>query len=98
MFYLNEKLLVRFPTSKHYGTSHAKWFSDEGITFLHTIRGYLIEDEYIMIYSNDFEIPDMNVKIISYLFEFFPTIKWIGLGCEKGKIGEVWQPKLKVTK
>lgn len=28
----------------------------------------------------------------------FPTIKWIGLGCNKGALGEVWTPKLKITR
>ena len=31
-----------------------------------------------------------------YIFEHFTNIKWIGIGCEKGKPGEIWQPKLKV--
>lgn len=98
-FYLeSDTLLVKFPTSKHMDCSHAKWFSEIGYPFVHTVRGYYIKDEYIMLYWNDFEIPNVNASVFSYLFDFFPTIKWIGLGCNKGALGEVWTPKLKITR
>lgn len=51
-----------------------------------------------MLYWNDYEIPNVNVSLFSYLFEYFPTIKWIGLGCYKGQVGEIWKPKLVVTR
>lgn len=98
-FYLdNETLLVRFPTSKHMDCSHAKWFSEVGQTYIHTVRGYYIEDSHIMMYWNDFEIPNINASLFSYLFDFFPTIKWIGLGCHKGEVGAEWKPKLRITR
>lgn len=98
-FYIdNELLLVRFPTSKHMDCSHAKWFSEVGYPYVHTVRGYYIEDSHIILYWNDFEIPNVNVSIFPYLFEYFPTIKYIGLGCHKGKIGEEWKPKLIITR
>lgn len=96
-FYLDDNtLLIKFPTSKHMNTSHAEWFSQEGISYLYTIRGYYIENSYVMLYTNDFEIPNIAAQVLIYLFEYFPTIKWIGLGCNKGNIGEVWKPKLKI--
>lgn len=92
-----ETFLVKFPTAKHMNSSCAKWFSEEGIPFLHTLRGYFNErDNYVMLYVNDFEIPDIVVKFMCYIFEYFPTINWIGLGAHKGKPGEFWKPKLKV--
>lgn len=98
-FYLEgDTLLVKFPTTKHMDCSHAQWFSEIGCPFVHVVRGYYIEDEYIMLYWNDFEIPNVNACIFSYLFDFFPTIKWIGLGCHKGTLGEMWKPKLKVVR
>lgn len=51
-----------------------------------------------MLYWNDFEIPNITTAVFSYLFEYFPQIKWIGLGCHKGKVGEIWMPKLKIYK
>lgn len=92
-----ETLLVKFPSARHMNCSHAEWFSAEGIPYLHTIRGYYVDD-YVMLYTNDFEIPDVVVKILNYIFEYFPNIKWIGLGCNKGQPGEIWKPKLKVFK
>lgn len=97
--YLDDNtLLVKFPTSKHMNASHAEWFSQEGIPYLHTIRGYYIENSHVMLYVNDFEIPNVSAQVFVYLFEYFPTIKWIGLGCNKGNIGEAWKPKLKIYK
>lgn len=97
----SETLLVKFPTSKHMNTSHARWFSEINYPFVHTVRGYYMKtekDEYLMLYWNDYEIPNVNVSLFSYLFEYFPTIKWIGLGCYKGQVGEIWKPKLVVTR
>lgn len=101
-FYLDlDTLLVKFPSAKYLNTSHAVWFNELGIQFLHTVRGYYMkteEDEYIMLYWNDFEIPNITSAIFTYLFEYFPDIKWIGMGCHKGKIGEIWKPKLIITR
>lgn len=101
-FYLdNDTLLVRIPSGKHRHCSHAKWFSEDGIPYLHTIRGYYMkteDDEFVMLYSNDFEIPNIICNIFIYLFDYFPGVKWIGVGCDKGKIGEIWEPKIKITR
>lgn len=96
-----DSMLVKFPTTKHMNKSHAEWFTDVGYTWIHTLRGYYMkteEDEFIMLYWNDFEVPNVVASLYSYLFEFFPTIKWVGLGCHKGKIGEIWKPKYKITR
>ena len=99
LFVHPETLLIKFPGAKHLNSSCAEWFSNEGIPYLHTIRGYYNErDKYLMLYANDFEIPDVVVKFLNYIFEYFPTIEWIGLGCNKGEIGEIWPPKLKVLR
>lgn len=101
-FYIDDNtLLVKFPTAKHMDSGHAEWFSKDGIPYLHTVRGYYMpgseeHDEFIMLYSNDFEIPNMICNIFIYLFEYFPKIKWIGVGCNKGKPGEIWTPKLQI--
>lgn len=95
-FYIDENtLLVKFPTASHMNTSHAEWFNKDGIPFIHTVRGYYKED-YIMLYTNDFDIPNVSVQLLVYLFEYFPKINWIGLGCHKSTPGEIWKPKLAV--
>ena len=102
-FYLdNDTLLIKVPSkNKHLNGSHAEWFNEIDYPYLHTVRGYLYKDckePHIMIYWNDFEIPNVNVNIFIYLFEYFPEAQWIGVGCNKGKPGEEWTPKLKVTR
>ena len=102
-FYLeSDTLLVKFPTSKHMDCSHAKWFSDHDIPFLGTMRGYYREgdkdkkeESFIMIYINDFEVPSqMATGVLNYLFEYFPSISFIGLGAIRGERGDLWKPRL----
>lgn len=97
MFYINElgKLEIN-----HRNESHIEWFNSKNfsrIPYETTIRGYFI-DNYMTIYVGDFETPDLNIKFLQYLFEKFPKVEWIGLGCNKGKVGEIWTPKLKISK
>jgi len=75
----------------------AEILSNQKIYWLNTIRGYIMDD-HLMLYINDYEIPNFAIGTCIYFFNFFPDIKWIGLGCNKGCVGEVWPPKLKVYK
>lgn len=99
-FYLDaDSLLVKFPDTRHSKMNHAEWFADYGVPWTHMVRGYYLKtenDEFIMIYWNDFEIPNITAAAFIYLFEHFTNIKWIGLGCHKGEVGTIWPPKLKV--
>lgn len=99
----SDTVLVKFPTSRHMNVSHAEWFTDFNIPWLHTIRGYLWETEnhendFITLYVNNYAIPNISCTALLYLFEHFPHIKHIGLGCHIGSVGEVWEPQLKVTR
>lgn len=99
-FYLDpDTSLVKFPTSRHINCSHAQWFTEIGLPFMHCVRGYQMKtetSEFIMLYWNDFEVPNITAAMFSYLFEFFPNAEFIGLGCHIGEIGEVWKPKYKI--
>jgi len=75
----------------------AEILSNLKIYWLNTIRGYVWED-HLMLYINDYEIPNFAIGTCVYFFNFFPDIKWIGLGCNKGHVGDLWEPKLKVYK
>lgn len=45
-FYIDtDTLLVKFPTQKHMDVSHAKWLSEIGYPFSHTIRGYYMKTD-----------------------------------------------------
>lgn len=95
----SDTLNIKIAKGKFANMSHAEWLNDLGYPFLHTIRGYYMkteDDEYIMLYWNDFEVPNVNVSLFSYIFEYFPNLKW--LGCHIGKEGEIWKPKYKVLR
>lgn len=97
----SDTLTVKIAKGKYANMSHAEWFYEINYPFLHTVRGYYMkteEDEYIMLYWNDYEVPNINASIFSYIFAYFPSIKWVGLGCHVGKPGEIWEPKYKVYK
>lgn len=101
-FYIDdESLLIKFPTAKHMDSPHSIWFTETGVPFVHCVRGYYLKtksDEYVMIYWNDFEVPNVNASLFAYLFDYFPNINYIGLGCIKTNKDEVWKPKLKVIR
>lgn len=65
--------------------------------WLNTTRGYILNN-HMMLYVNDYEIPNVNVVLFQYLFTYLPNIEWIGLGCIKGEKGELWKPRLVIRK
>lgn len=92
---------IKLAKGKFANMSHAEWFNELNYPFVHTIRGYYMkteDDEYIILYWNDFEVPNINVSLFSYIFSYFPTLKWLGLECHVGKSGEIWEPKYKIYK
>jgi hypothetical protein len=97
--YLDDNLNIKVATGKYANLSHAEWFSVIGYPYVHTVRGYYMkteDDEYVILYWNDFEVPNVNASLFAYIFSYFPNIKWLGLGCNVGKIGEPWKPKYKI--
>lgn len=75
----------------------AEIFSHLHYPWLFTTRGY-IKDNHIILYVNDYDIPNINISLLQYLFTYFPSIDWIGLGCTKGNPGEWWKPRLVVRR
>ena len=71
----------------------AEIFSNLKISWIDTTRGYLMDD-FLMLYTNDYEIPRFHIGCCIYFFNYFPDIKWLGLGCNQGIPGEIWTPKL----
>ena len=106
MFYLNDYGVIKFIPSSNKKETHAKWFSDHDIPFLGTMRGYYKEgdkekkeESFIMIYINDFEVPSqMATGVLNYLFEYFPSISFIGLGAIRGERGDLWKPRLVIRR
>lgn len=100
-FYIDRNTgLIKFPASKYYDKSHAEWFTDVGYQWHDVTRGrvFLNSDkgDHILLYVNNFNIPAISIEILPYLFEHFPTVKWIGLGCYIGKKGDEWEPQITV--
>ena len=75
----------------------AEIFSHLHYPWLFTTRGY-IKDNHIILYVNDYDIPNINISLLQYLFTYFPSIDWVGLGCIKGNPGEWWKPRLVVRR
>ena len=90
-----EKVIIRPITGKFSNSSWEEIFYQMGYGWIGITRGY-IYNGHMILYVNDFEIPNVNVCLLSYIFTYFPDIEWIGLGCNKGKPGDFWEPKLKV--
>ena len=50
------------------------------------------------LYIGDYECPNCTTLVVPYLFNYFSDIKYIGFGCNKGKVGEIWPPKIIMIK
>lgn len=101
-FYIDPQTgLVKFPAAKYMNKSHSEWFTDLGYQWCSIVRGYFWEtddheDDHLVIYADNYNVPGTNINILVYLFAHFPTVKWIGLGCYIGKQGEKWEPQFKM--
>ena len=90
-----ETALLHIVSNQERNMNFQEIFMRLHIPWLFTTRGYIYED-HMILYINDYEIPNVNVSLLNYIFAYFPDIEWVGLGCNKGKQGEFWEPKLKV--
>lgn len=83
------------------GQSHNDYFKEIGhpeyINFV--IRGYILNDHVMLYIGNDFDIPvNITIKSIVELVSSInkTSIKWVGLGCVIGEVGEEWNPKITI--
>ena len=90
-----ETILMHIVSNTDRNSTFQEIFMKLHIPWLFTTRGYIYEN-HMILYINDYEIPNINVSLLNYIFAYFPDIEWIGLGCNKGNPGEFWEPKLKV--
>jgi hypothetical protein len=94
-----ESLKIMMPTNSDKCDVHAYLSKKYSYGWMFTIRGYIMpEEHFAMLYTADYETPNITMLVCQYLFNYFPGINWIGLGCHKGKIGEIWKPKMVVAK
>lgn len=101
-FYIEaDTLLIKIPISKDRGQDLTHIMTQYGYPWIGATRGYLdkaTDPTYLMLYTDDYDVPNVNVAMAQYLFNYFPTIKWIGLGCIKGVPGEYWKPRLVIRR
>lgn len=96
-FYVDNDTTIRYIPK---GLSHAEYFNHikkpEYIKFIW--RGYILYDHVMLYVGNDFNIPkDISIQRIFDVFSAINSehpIKWMGLGCIIGEIGEEWKPKI----
>ena len=97
-FYLDDNSSIVVPTAGYRTLKHVELCDKYHYSWHSNVRGYVKPDEYAMMYIADYEIPNVTAWLIQYVFNKFPDIKWIGLGCNKGKIGEYWRPRMVVVR
>lgn len=83
------------------GQSHSEYFKEIGhpeyINFV--LRGYILNDHVLFYRGTNFDIPrSLTIKTIIELVSSIDktSIKWVGLGCIIGEVGEEWLPKITI--
>ena len=97
-FFLDDNSNIVIPTSTYRNETHIELSERYHYSWHTNPRGYVKPDEFVMMYIADYEIPNVTAWLIQYVFNKFPNIKWIGLGCIKGKIGEYWRPRMVIVR
>ena len=88
------ELHISRPTGTDVNDFHAYLSKKYGYDWIFTIRGYYWPKSHVTLYIGDYEMPNCTIMVASYIFNYFPDIKYIGFGCNKGEIGEIWEPKI----
>lgn len=94
----NEELHITMPSNMDKLNIHSHLCKKYGYSWMGAIRGYWWPKSHVVIYIGDYETPNVSVMVIQYLFSYFTDINYIGLGCDKGEVGEIWKPKLIVPR
>lgn len=93
-----EDLHVSKPSTTDSKDMHAFLCKKYGYSWLFAIRGYYWPGSHVVLYMGDYETPNCTLMVAQYLFNLFQDINYIGFGCNKGKPGELWEPKIIVTR
>lgn len=90
---VDDDLKILFPTNADKIDMHAKLSRKYNFNWLYCIRGYYWPGSHVQIYQGDYDAPNCTLLVAQYLLQYFPDANYIGFGCNKGKIGEIWEPK-----
>ena len=89
-----EDLHISRPSSNDANDMHTFLCKKYGYNWIYAIRGYYWPGSHVQLYLGDYETVNCTILVTSYIFNFFKDIKYIGIGCDKGKPGEIWPPKI----
>lgn len=93
-----EDLHISRPSSSDSSDMHSFLSKKYGYNWLFALRGYYWPGSHCCIYIGDYESPNCTTLVAPYLFNYFQDIKWIGFGLNKGKVGEIWKPKILIVR
>lgn len=100
-FLIDDHLKVIMARTMNNNNTTGTWTTNQGYSYINVVRGFEWNKDgkhFIHIYWNDYSVPSVTTLLIVYLFEYFKDIQYIGLGCNIGKEGEIWEPKYKIYK
>lgn len=89
-----DDLHISTPSTSDRNDMHAFLSKKYGYSWLWAIRGYYWPGSHVMLYIGEYETPNCTTLVAPYIFHYFPDIKYIGFGCDKGEIGDIWKPKI----
>ena len=89
-----DDLHISTPSGMDKNNMHAMLTKKYGYNWIYSIRGYYWPGSHVQLYISDYECPNCTTLVTSYIFSYFSDIKYIGFGCNKGKPGEIWPPKI----
>ena len=98
LYLIGDNMNITLVTGKDKDDIHSHLCKQYGINWMRTIRGYWIPNKLVCIYIGDYEIPNISIEIIQYIFNFFKDINYLGIGCNKGEVGEIWEPKICIAR
>ena len=93
-----DDLHISTPSNMDKNNMHVYLSKKYGFNWLFAIRGYYWPGSHVVLYIGDYECPNCTTLVAPYLFNFFPDIKYVGFGCNKSKVGEIWEPKIIVVR
>lgn len=93
-----EDLHISTPSSSDRNNMHAFLSKKYGYNWMFAIRGYYWPGSHVMLYMGDYETPNCTTLVTPYIFQYFSDVNYIGFGCDKGEVGEIWKPKICIVK
>ena len=93
-----DDLHISTPSNMDKNDMHVFLAKKYGYNWLFAIRGYYMPGSHVTLYIGDYECPNCTTLVAPYIFNYFPDIKYVGFGCNKGKVGEIWDPKIIIVR